>query len=165
MPWLARQARPPSRRGTTWALWCSLALVVGGCAGYRTVSPNKVLTPAQIRIDFPVPQRTVFHSTQGDSVVLDSVVRVEGTALLTEADSITMRPSKAWIKGSETPWRFSSAAIVRLPAGTLKLKKGNKGLTALVLVTVLAGVVALVAAAAGSGGSSSNPSPPPPSKM
>lgn len=155
MPFVAREA-PLQGRKALPALLLALALGSAGCFGYRPVARNMVVAPAKVRTRFPFARRVAFHSLHGDSVVLEHVVAVEGKVLEAEADSITLRPSRAWIEGSETPWRFSSAATVRLPSQGVELRKVQAGRTVAALLVFIGGIALLIGAAT----SHSDPTPP-----
>lgn len=159
MPHFAGQATPHARKALC-ALFCSLAFGLGGCASYRPASREMVVAPAQVRITFPSPRRVAFYSQHGDSLVLDDIVTVEGKVLETGADSVTMKPSRAWRESTPTPWRLGTVETVRLPLEAVEVKKVNRGRTAVALLVLLGGIGLIVGAAT----SNSDPTPPPSDK-
>jgi hypothetical protein len=129
-------------------------LVVAGCYSYQRVGTRPIASDASVRIHYAPPRDVALSSTVHGPAVLTSVERLQGRAIATTADSVSVRVTAATDPAGQ---RLSLAPeattwIVRGPATQVEVRRLSKNRTVLLGMGVsLATIVAISAASAMSG--------------
>lgn len=153
--------RSPRGRIRRVALAVLALATVSACAGYRSVTPDGIAAPSDVRIQFaPARDLWVLNSGQ-DSLQVTDVVEVYGRVTDKDESTVTLDVSSARVlsalDGRPTRMRFGSGTVARVPMENVQERYAQGGRT-LFLVLGLVVVAAIVISAA----TAPDPEPTPP---
>lgn len=134
----------------------SLGLAAASCTQYKRASPETITPATNVRLTFTAPRTVVVVSPSGDSMAVDSVVRIDGRLLAVAADTFLIAISGA--EAARALHRaFAVGSTVRVSPGSGRVLYGafadpRAELAVLVIVGLVVAVILLATLA---------PDPPP----